>query len=288
MPYTLNKHIPRIRRDAARLYRRGWSARKIGRHLGYHHTAIMKWVRKAEKVGDVPILTQASIPKSVPGKIDAELEKKIVVLRKQTGRCSAALYLELERQGIKVGKTTIHRVLNRNYALRKRSLWKRFHPHVSRPKPLKQGDLVQVDTIHRMIDTKRRLYVFSLLDVYSRKSHARAYAKMNAATSLEFIRETEQKLGFRFNMLQSDHGPEFGKWFVSQIKKSHRYTRIGKPNDNAHIERFNRTIQEECLDKCSNDVSEINRALEKYLRYYNEQRIHLGIKKIPAEMVPRL
>jgi len=25
-----------------------------------------------------------------------------------------------------------------------------------------------------------------------------------------------------------------------------RHTRLGKPNDNAHIERFNRTIQEEC------------------------------------------
>lgn len=25
-----------------------------------------------------------------------------------------------------------------------------------------------------------------------------------------------------------------------------RHTRLGRPNDNAHIERFNRTIQEEC------------------------------------------
>lgn len=139
-----------------------------------------------------------------------------------------------------------------------------------------------------MIDKKKRLYVFSLIDVYSRKGFARAYAKMSGATSLSFVRETEREAGFRFSMLQSDHGPEFGRWFVSQIRKNHRYSRIGKPNDNAHIERFNRTIQEECLDKVPNDVSEINHALEKYLQYYNNQRIHLGLKCYPSEMAPRL
>ena len=36
--------------------------------------------------------------------------------------------------------------------------------------------------------------------------------------------------------LQSDHGPESAKWFLwRESKKSHRYTRIGKPNDNAHV-----------------------------------------------------
>ena len=87
-------------------------------------------------------------------------------------------------------------------------------------------------------------------------------------------------------MLQSDHGPEFGKWFSEQVKKSHRYTRIGKPNDNAHIERFNRTLQEECLDKVSNNVEEINCALKKYLRYYNYERVHGGINyQIPMQVV---
>ena len=280
--------MPRIRRDAARLYFKGWSARRVGRYFGYHHTAIMKWVRRAQKVGDVPIFTQDPIPKSIPGKIPEELENKILDLRKKTKRCTEAIHLELERVGVKVSKSTVHRVLERNHVLRKRSPYKRYHPHVDRPRALKQGDLVQVDTIHRMIDRKTRLYVFSLIDVYSRRGFAKAYEKMNGATSLSFVRKVEQEAGFNFSMLQSDHGPEFGRWFVSQIRKNHRYSRIGKPNDNAHIERFNRTLQEECLDKVSNDVFEINRALEKYLQYYNNQRIHLGIKNFPSEMVPRL
>jgi putative transposase len=153
---------------------------------------------------------------------------------------------------------------------------------------MKSGDLVQMDTIHLMTGEKTRIYVYTLIDVYSRYTYAKAYEKMNGKTSLRFLREAEHAL-FRFEMIQSDHGPEFGTWFVTQTQKSHRYTRIGKPNDNAHIERFNRTLQEECLDKISRNVWKINRALKKYLSYYNNYRIHLGISTFPKEMVvPRL
>ena len=87
-------------------------------------------------------------------------------------------------------------------------------------------------------------------------------------------------------MVQSDHGPEFGMWFVEQAQKSHRYTRIGKPNDNAHIERFNRTLQEECLDKIPNKVRNINKALKEYLEYYNTKRAHLGIDlRSPIQLI---
>lgn len=39
----------RIRRDAGRLFHKGWSARKISRYLGYHYTAIMRWIEFGEK-----------------------------------------------------------------------------------------------------------------------------------------------------------------------------------------------------------------------------------------------
>jgi putative transposase len=279
--------MPRIRRDAARLVRSGWSARKVGRYLGYHHTAVMRWVKKAKVVGDVPILTQSSEPQRKWRKIDEGLERRIVGIRKAHGRCTEAIHLMLKRTGIVVPRSTIHRVLERNHCLKKRSPWKRFHLHVDRPYPLKSGDLVQMDTIHLMTGEKTRIYVFTLIDVYSRRTYAKAYEKMNGKTSLHFVREAENTM-FRFSMLQSDHGPEFGSWFVSQALKSHRYTRIGKPNDNAHIERFNRTLREECLDKVPRNVFEINRVLKKYLSYYNNQRIHLGINTFPSEMVPRL
>jgi transposase InsO family protein len=284
--YTINKNMPGIRREAARLVYRGWSARKVGRYFGYHHTAVMKWVRTAEKIGDMPIPTKSSRPKSHPKQLPDHIVRKIVEKRLEHNRYSEAVHRELLNDGVKVSLSSVKRTLERRFLIKKRSPWKRYHPHQDRPYPLKSGDLVQIDTIHRMVSEKKRIYVFALVDVFSRWTYAKAFEKMNAKTSVNFVEEAQREASFHFNMLQSDHGPEFGKWFVERIQKSHRYTRIGRPNDNAHIERFNRTLQEECLDKISNNVEEINEALKKYLKYYNYERVHAGINYlIPMQVV---
>jgi len=280
--------MPRIRREATRLFARGWSARKVGRYLGYHHTAVMKWVARSRIIGDHPIPTRSSKPKHHPKELSEDIIKKIITKRLEHNRYAEAVHQELKNDGIIISLSSVKRTLERRYLIKKKSPWKQYHPHQDRPYPLKPGDLVEVDTIHRMISEKKRLYVFTLIDVYSRWTYARAYQKMNSATAVKFIQEAQRCAPFKFDMLQSDHGPEFSSYFVSRIKKNHRYTRIGKPNDNSHIERFNRTIQEECLDKLPNEVKKINCALKKYMRYYNYERVHGGINYLtPMQVVPR-
>ena len=137
-----------------------------------------------------------------------------------------------------------------------------------------------------MVGGKKRIYVFTLIDIYSRWVYAKCYERMSSKICLNFVREAQEQASFKFEMLQSDHGPEFGRLFVRMIKKNHRYTRIGKPNDNSHIERFNRTLQEECIDKVSINVRAINCTLRKYLRYYNYERLHMGILlKTPSQLL---
>src|SRR3989344_800163 len=180
MAYTLNKNLPRIRREAARLYFNGWSARRVGRYFGFHHTAVMKWVRIARKRGDHLIPTRSSKPKFHPNQLSEEIVDKIVKTRLKYGRYAEAVHRELLNQGIKVSLSSVKRTLNRNYLIKKRSPYKRITPHVDRPKALKRGDLVQVDTIHLMIDKKTRIYVFTLIDVYSRDTYAKAYWKISS------------------------------------------------------------------------------------------------------------
>lgn len=276
-----------MRKEAVGLVSRGWSARKVGRRLGYHHTAVMKWWRRAAKMGTGGLYTRSSRPRNSPRQVDESIKKRILDLRMETRRCTEAIHLMLLQEGVAVSKNTVHRVLDRGGLLKKRSPWKRYHPPVDRPYPEKAGDLVEIDTIHTMQGKKERMYTFTLVDVFSRHTYAKSYQKMNAATAVRFVEEAERHSSFTFNMVQTDHGPEFGRWFVERVSKSHRYTRIGKPNDNAHIERFNRTVQEECLDKLVPTPKIFNRALRKYLKYYNTQRIHLSIKTTPEKVVLR-
>ena len=67
----------------------------------------------------------------------------------------------------------------------------------------------------------------------------------------------------------------------------HRHSRVRQKDDQAHIERFNRTVQEECLDRVVHSVSSFKKALPEYLRWYNGERSHMGINyQTPLEMVP--
>ena len=288
MPYTTNKNMPAIRRDAAQLVYKGWSTRKVARHFGFSQSTVVKWAKKAKTIGFHPIPTKSSRPHHHPKELEEKVVRRIIALRIQTKRTSEVVHQHLLNEGIKVSLNSVRRTIDRHGLMKKRSPWKRYHPPVDRPYPLKAGDLVEIDTIHRMIGEKRRLYVFVLIDVYSRWVYAKAYARMSGRQTIRFVNEAQRKAVFSFKTLQTDHGPEFSKWFISRIQRNHRYTRIGKPNDNSHIERVNRTIQEECLDKLPNNVKKINCELKKYLQYYNYTRLHLGISlRAPIELIQK-
>jgi transposase InsO family protein len=278
--------MPKVRRDAAQLVYRGFSPTEVGRRFGVGSSTVCKWVKKATRYGYHPIPTLSSRPKHHPHQIGDDLVWKIFHQRLKTKRCAEVIHQELKNDGVLVSLSSVKRTLDRMGLLKKRSPWKRFHPHQERPYPLKPGDLVEIDTIHIMTGKKTRIYVYVLIDVYSRWVYARAYQKLGGRNSLKFIKEAEQHAPFAFGMLQSDHGPEFGDWFVEQVKKSHRYTRIGKPNDNSHVERFNRTLQEECLDRIPRKVPALNQAIKKYLVYYNNERLHMGISLLaPMQLI---
>lgn len=269
--------MPKVRQAAAGMVRRGFTPAEVGRRFGVGDSTIAKWVKKAKKIGYHPIPTLSSRPKHHPKQLSEAKVAAIAKKRLEINRTAEVVHKELENEGIITSLSSVKRTLDRRGLLKKRSPWKRFHPHVDRPPVLEPGDLVQMDTIHLMVSEKERIYVYVLLDVHSRWAYTKAYQRMSGAVTLRFLAEAQKAATFQFKMLQSDHGPEFGKWFVTQAQKNHRYTRIGKPNDNAHIERFNRTLQEECLDKVSHKVRLLNAALKKYIPYYNERRLHMGI-----------
>ena len=276
--------MPKVRQDAADMVRRGYTPTEAGRRFGVGSSTVCKWVKKAKVYGYHPIPTLSAKPKHHPRQLPGELVWKIFQTRLVVKRSAEVVHQILKEKGVSVSLASVKRTLDRTGLLKKRSPYKRFHPHVDRPLPEKPGSLVQIDTIHTMLSEKKRMYTFTLIDVCSRIAYAKTYAKMNAATAVHFVEEAEQTLGFRFEMLQSDHGPEFGKWFVGRIQKKHRYSRIGKPNDNAHIERFNRTLQEECLDKEDRTPEAFNKALKAYLSWYRDKRHHFGLNlKTPLQ-----
>ena len=80
-------------------------------------------------------------------------------------------------------------------------------------------------------------------------------------------------------VLRSDNGPEFlGGAFTQWAKLSRvapQYIQPGKPNQNAFIERFNRTVREEALDQhLFARLKDVREAAHWWMIDYNEIRPH--------------
>ena len=286
MAYSTNPKLPAVRREAVRLVRKGWSIRKTARHLGYHHTAVMKWLRRAPKDGRKTIPTLSSRPKTSPRAISKELAARIIVERQKIRRCAQVVHASLD---LPVSLSTVKRTLKRYGLTKRRSKWARHRLNVPRPFAEKPGDLVQLDTVHLVQRDGSRVYVFTLIDVVSRWGYAKVYRRANMRSGVRFLKEARQYALFDFRTLQTDHGSEFGKFFhdwASYRGMVHRYSRIRKPNDNAHLERFNRTLQDECLRRVRKQ--DYQKALKRYIEHYNFKRLHLGINlKTPFQVVLR-
>ena len=295
MSYTTNPHMPKVRAKGVELVREeGWSMRKVARHLGVHPSTVMKWCKKApENVGKIyAIETGSSRPNISPQAIDQSIVDRIVTIRLARGRCAEVVHAQLKNEGIIVSLSTVKRTLDRHGLRKKKSRWKKYHQSGERPVPQSPGKLVQMDTVHIMKNKKERIYIVTLIDVHSRWAYATASERLNTHIALQAMHDASLQAVFPFDCIQSDHGPEFSKHFTTMLEANnirHRHSRVRQPNDNAHIERFNRTIQEEMkidIIRYKNNIPHLNRKINEYLHYYNNQRLHLGIGlKTPSQMI---
>lgn len=276
--YDINPNLPRVRLLAVRMVRQGTSIRETARHFGYAHNTVMKWLKKAEKLTRYSrtIPTLSSRPHSHPNRMAEETVQAILEYRRKHRRCAPVLHHLLFRDGYRVSKSSVERVLRR-YGCVNHSKWKKWHSYPPRPRPDKPGILVQMDTVWA---AERSLYLYTLLDVFSRYAYALAVLHANTHASIHALLNARKSFPFGIGTLQTDHGSEFSKYFTKRCLFEgieHRHSRVRTPTDNGHLERFNRTIQEECLSRIPDTLVSYRKALPEYLRYYNRKRPHMAL-----------
>jgi len=280
MSYSMNPNLPKVRAEAVKMVRSGASMRDAARHFGFSHSAIVKWCAKVpEHTYQYRIIpTESSRPHHHPNELDEAIVEHILQLRRDTRRGAEFIHFLLARDGVAVSLSSVKRTLNR-HGLTKYSKWKKWHRYTPRPLPTVPGALVEADTIHEG-PAGNQLYIYTLLDVYSRWAYAEPVLAIGTGASAVFVSAAQEQASFRFETVQTDHGSEFSKWFTKKLgeqQTSHRHSRIRTPNDNAHLERFNRTIQEECISRISRDINAWRKELPEYLHYYNHERPHMGL-----------
>lgn len=288
MPYTMNPHLPRLRMQAARLViKQGWSTRQVARYTGFNHTTIVRWVAKARLSNLSIIPTESSKPHHHPSKLPWPITTAILQHRQRYGRCAEVIHYQLNKDGFSVSLSSVKRTLKRQ-GLTYPSKWKKWHIYPERPLPEKPGVLVEIDSMREGLASEH-LCLYVLIDVCSRWGFAKPVMVVNSWQSAKFFQEAKRNSLFPFRLIQSDHGGEFARWFSKQLLASgieHRHSRVRRPTDNGHVERFIRTIQQECLARNPRNLKSWQKAIPEFINYYNTQRPHMGLEmKTPMEVV---
>ncbi len=175
----------------------------------------------------------------------------------------------------KTGKLYFHERKPAHKKLRRKD----YQPH-------KPGDLVQMDTVSIFANGLKR-YLFTALDVTTRLAFAYAYKADSSSNGQDFLRKFVKITPFATSRIQTDNGSEFAQHFDRYCKENdltHFFNYPRHPQSNAHLERFNRTVQEQFVDWHIEDLVELdtfNRNLMDYLIWYNTEKPHRGIGNLP-------
>lgn len=138
-----------------------------------------------------------------------------------------------------------------------------------------------------------RIYLLSVLDCYSRSVWARFYTRKLPLTAVQILNNDVlpffEKQRAKVVTVLNDNDREFCgredrhpyELFLQLEGIEHRTTKVRRPQSNAFIERFHRTLLEEHLriqgrTKWYETVEEMQVDLDIYLVQYNTKRPHQG------------
>lgn len=146
------------------------------------------------------------------------------------------------------------------------------------------GHCATFDTIEKHINGIRR-YIITFEDISTRFSFAWATTSHASTAAKEFFDYCRRVFPFPFVFVLTDNGSEFMKHFDEELRRlhlAHYHTYPKTPKMNAHVERFNRTIQDEFVDyrlqTLAHDIREFNRQLIDWLTWYNIERVHYAFQ----------
>ena len=146
------------------------------------------------------------------------------------------------------------------------------------------GFLLQIDSLVIYWNNLKR-YILTAIDKYSKIAFARVYTTHSSYNARDFLYRLNYLLDGKIENIQTDNGSEFLKYFdktCQNLNINHYFSRTHTPKDNAVLERFNRTLQEEFINQGNFDldVNRFNSRMTEWLIEYNFRRPHQALDYI--------
>ncbi len=255
---------------------------------------IYKWLKRKRDGGVEALQDRSSRPRSSPRRLHRRRRRQIRRLRQRrwsSREISRALRLPRSTVGVELRRLGLGRL-----------------PRVEPPQPLvryekqRAGELVHLDTkklacfdqvghrIHGDRHTRSRgagwEIVYVAIDDASRVAYVEILEDEQGSSAEGFMLRAAAWFaaqGLEIERVMTDNGCGFvSRAFaraLSVIGAAHQRTRPYTPRTNGKAERFIQTLQREwAYARPYANSSQRRAALPRYLKYYNEERPHMGIR----------
>jgi transposase InsO family protein len=149
---------------------------------------------------------------------------------------------------------------------------------------------IEMDSIILYVLGRKYCFI-TAIDVVTKFAWVKLTTNLSSRQAkLAFI-EFKNQYKYKLRIVQTDNGSEFLKEFdlyLSQIQIKHEFIYQKMPKINGVIERFNRTIQEEFIERNDDliitNTEKFTQKLYSYLIWYNTKRPHYSLGQIsPTE-----
>jgi transposase InsO family protein len=270
-------------------YMGGQSMTKLARIHGVSRKTAYGWLARYRQEGGDGLRNRSSRPHQLHYRLSLTELARLAGMRQKTWWGPVRL-----SGRVKAPPSTLYRALCR-LGLQRRP---RIAPTVIRYEAAAPGDLVHLDVLQLFaLKGQKPIYQFTVVDDCTRRAAALLSPKRTARAALAVLVQAQAQFGFSFRSVLTDNDATFTAralpqlWHgakdppVTQFTRGcaamgigHKLIRVRRPQTNGKVERFHRTIREECWRVRSYTTeSQRETALAQFLHYYNRRRPHSAL-----------
>ena len=256
------------------------------KYLRDNHKVSHAWACRIMQVSRTSIYYKKKMPIK-----DAQLKTIIESVIGSSRKGREKVIRMVQKKHPHISSSKIRRVYEKEgFSLYKR-LKRRVKQQVANPitVPLNPNEEWAIDFMSDALENGKRFRTLNIVDHFDRscKGIFSSYS-LPAAKVVELLEHVIEKHG-KPNRIRTDNGPEFRskKFQLWLINNEIEWSPIqnGKPQQNAIVERFNRTFREDVLDAhLFISISMAQHITDGWIKEYNEERPHQALGyKTPIE-----
>jgi len=222
---------------------------------------------------------------------DAKLREVILSVLGNSRKGRHKVIALVRKQHPQYGHSQIRRVYERSGLSLSRKLRRRIKDNPANPIeiPFAPNEEWAMDFMSDSLFDGRSFRTLNIIDHYNRKCIGiTANTSLPSRAVINYLEQRIELYG-KPKRIRTDNGPEFrSKLFQKWLDKNKiAWSRIqkGKPQQNAIIERFNKTYREDVLDaNIFKNIAHVDQITLSWISDYNEKRPHQALNyKTPSD-----